>query len=62
MIVNVGTVFKILFMVGLGLLGIYVFIVTGQSANPIKSVSDLLPTMDLADFHLFQLLSLTSRI
>ena len=47
-IVNVGTVFKILFMVGLGLLGIYVFIVTGQSANPIKSVSDLLPTMDLA--------------
>ena len=47
-IVNFGTVFKILFMVGLGLLGIYVFIVTGHSANPIQSVSDLLPSMDLA--------------
>ena len=47
-VVNVGTAFKILFMVGLGLLGIYVFIKTGQSANPIQSASDLLPTMDLA--------------
>lgn len=47
-IVNIGTAFKILFMVGLGLLGIYVFIKTGESANPIASVSDLLPTMDLA--------------
>ena len=47
-IVNTGTVFKILFMVALGLLGIYVYFKTGESANPIKSVSDLLPTMDLA--------------
>jgi len=47
-VVNVGTAFKILFMVGLGLLGIYVFIKTGESANPIQSASDLLPTMDLA--------------
>lgn len=47
-IVNTGTVFKILFMVALGALGIYTFIKTGESANPIKSVSDLLPTMDLA--------------
>ncbi len=47
-VVNIGTLFKILFMVGLGLLGIYVFLKTGESANPIKSVSDLLPTMDLA--------------
>ena len=47
-IVNTGTVFKILFMVSLGLLGVYVFIKTGESANPIKAVSDLLPTMDLA--------------
>ncbi len=47
-VVNVGTAFKIMFMVGLGLLGIYVFIKTGQSANPIQSASDLLPTMDLA--------------
>ena len=47
-IVNTGTVFKILFMLSLGVLGIYTFIKTGESANPIKSVSDLLPTMDLA--------------
>jgi len=47
-IVNTGTVFKILFMVALGALGIYVFIKTGESANPVKAVSDLLPTMDLA--------------
>lgn len=47
-VVNLGTAFKIMFMVGLGLLGIYVFIKTGQSANPIQSASDLLPTMDLA--------------
>lgn len=47
-VVNIGTLFKILFMVGLGILGIYVFIKTGHSANPVQSVSDLLPTMDLA--------------
>lgn len=47
-IVNTGTVFKILFMVALGILGVYVFIKTGESANPVASVSDLLPTMDLA--------------
>ena len=47
-IVNIGTFFKIFFMVGLGLLGIYVYIKTGESANPIQSVADLLPTMDLA--------------
>ena len=47
-IVNIGTFFKIAFMLGLGALGIYVYIKTGQSANPIQSVSDLLPTMDLA--------------
>ena len=47
-IVNIGTFFKIAFMVALGLLGLYVFIKTGQSANPINSVSDLLPTTDLA--------------
>ena len=46
-IVNIGTFFKIGFMVALGLLGIYVYIKTGESANPIQSVSDLLPTMDL---------------
>ena len=47
-IVNIGTFFKIAFMLGLGALGIYVFFKTGESANPIKSVSDLLPTLDLA--------------
>lgn len=47
-IVNLGTFFKIAFMLALGALGIYVFIKTGESANPIQSVSDLLPTMDLA--------------
>lgn len=47
-IVNIGTFFKILFMVGLGLLGIYVFMRTGESANPVKSVTDLLPGLDLA--------------
>ena len=47
-IVNLGTFFKILFMVALGLLGIYVWIKTGESANPIESVADLFPSMDLA--------------
>ena len=47
-LVNIGTFFKILFMVGLGLLGIYVFLKTGESANPIQSVTDLLPSLDLA--------------
>ena len=35
-------------MVGLGVLGIYVYIKTGESANPINSAIDLLPTLDLA--------------
>ena len=47
-IVNLGTFFKILFMVALGLLGIYVYVKTGESANPITSVTDLLPSLDLA--------------
>ena len=47
-IVNIGTFFKIAFMVILGILGVYVYIKTGESANPISSVADLLPTMDLA--------------
>ncbi len=48
-LINLGTLFKVLFMVGLGVLGIYVYSVTGESANPINSVSDLLPTMDLVN-------------
>ncbi|MBO6145742.1 MAG: APC family permease [Bacilli bacterium] len=47
-IVNLGTFFKILFMLALGFLGIYVWIKTGQSANPIESVADLFPSLDLA--------------
>ena len=47
-IVNIGTFFKIAFMMGLGFLGIYVFIKTGESANPITSVADVLPSLDLA--------------
>ena len=47
-IVNIGTFFKIAFMVGLGFLGIYVYIKTGESANPIQSAADLLPSLDLA--------------
>ena len=47
-IVNIGTFFKIAFMVILGILGVYVYVKTGESANPINSVADLLPTFDLA--------------
>lgn len=47
-IVNLGTFFKILFMLALGFLGIYVWIKTGQSANPVESVADLFPSLDLA--------------
>ena len=47
-IVNIGTFFKIAFMVGLGFLGIYVYLKTGESANPISSLADLLPSVDLA--------------
>ncbi len=45
-LVNLGTIFKVSFMVGLGVLGIYVFLKTGESANPINSLTDLLPTLD----------------
>ena len=47
-IVNIGTFFKIAFMVILGILGVYVYVKTGESVNPINSVADLLPTFDLA--------------
>jgi len=47
-IVNIGTFFKIAFMVCLGFLGIYVYLKTGESANPISSLADLLPSVDLA--------------
>lgn len=46
-IINIGTIFKVIFMISLGALGIFVFIKTGTSANPVNSVVDLLPSMDL---------------
>ena len=47
-VVNLGTAIKIILLLGIGLLGIYTVIKTGHSANPITSVKDLFPTMDLA--------------
>ena len=45
-LVNVGAVFKIIFMLGLGALGICIFFMTGETANPITGVADLLPSMN----------------
>ncbi len=44
-LINVGTLFKTLLMLGLGGLGVY-YAITHGVANPITSVSDLLPTAD----------------
>ena len=46
-VVNLGTIFKVLLLLGIGILGIYSVIKTGQSANPINSFSDLLPDLSL---------------
>ena len=46
-IVNLGTAFKIILLLGIGLMGIYSVIKTGNSANPITSISDLFPTLSL---------------
>ncbi len=46
-IVNLGTIFKIILLLGIGILGIYAFIKTGHSANPITSYKDLLPDLSL---------------
>ena len=46
-VVNIGTAFKVFLLLGIGLLGIYAFIKTGHSANPITSVGDLFPSLDL---------------
>lgn len=45
-LVNIGAVFKIIFMLGLGVLGICIFFMTGETANPITGVTDLLPSLD----------------
>ena len=49
-VVNLGTAFKIILLLGIGLLGIYSVIKTGESANPITGVGDLFPSFDLASW------------
>ena len=49
-VVNIGTAIKVFLLLGIGLLGIYAFIKTGHSANPIESTRDLFPTLDLDSF------------
>ena len=49
-IVNLGTAFKIILLLGIGVLGIYTVIKTGESANPITGVGDLFPSFDLASW------------
>ena len=49
-VVNLGTAFKIVLLLGIGLLGIFCFIKTGESANPITGVGDLFPSFDLASW------------
>ena len=46
-IVNLGTFLKVVILVLIGFVGIYSFIKTGQSANPVETVRDLFPTFDL---------------
>jgi len=46
-IVNLGTGLKVFLLLGIGILGIYAFIKTGHSANPIESAGDLFPSLDL---------------
>ena len=46
-IVNLGTFFKVVLLLGIGLLGIYAYIKTGESANPITGIKDLLPDLSL---------------
>lgn len=46
-IVNLGTFFKVALLVTIGGLGIYAFIKTGESANPITSFKDLIPEFSL---------------
>ena len=48
-IVNLGTVFKVVLLLGIGALGIYAFFKTGHSANPIHSAKDLFPSLNLGD-------------
>ncbi len=49
-VVNIGTALKVFLLLGVGALGLYVYMKTGQSANPIESVRDLIPTMDFGSW------------
>ena len=49
-VVNLGTAFKIILLLGIGLLGVFCFVKTGESANPITGVGDLFPSFDLASW------------
>ena len=42
-VVNLGTFFKIVLLLGIGILGIFTFFKTGKSANPIHGIRDLIP-------------------
>lgn len=46
-VVNLGTAFKVFLLLGIGILGIYTVIKTGNSANPITSFKDLIPDFSL---------------
>ena len=46
-VVNLGTAIKIFLLLGIGALGIYSVIKTGQSANPINGIGDLIPKFNL---------------
>ena len=46
-VVNLGTAFKIFLLLGIGILGIYAFIKTGESANPINGFGDVIPKFNL---------------
>ncbi|MBQ6477173.1 MAG: APC family permease [Bacilli bacterium] len=46
-VVNLGTLLKVVLLLGIGILGIYTFIKTGHSANPINGVGDLIPEPNL---------------
>ena len=47
-VVNLGTIFKIILLLGIGGLGIYAVAKTGHSANPITSIRDLIPIWNVA--------------
>ena len=47
-VVNLGTFFKVLLLLGIGGLGIYTLIKTQKSANPIEGIKDLIPIWNVS--------------